>query len=94
MVNMFNGVQQSRIGVPASISEHAAFDGIEDLERQSISQVRRNIAVEISHFGQLGTSLVQRHGLVLIQVTNVIDIGRQMSKQEALVFFDFFGNLD
>jgi len=37
VVNMFDGVQQSRIGVSASISKHAAFDGIEDLERHSIS---------------------------------------------------------
>ena len=31
MVDMLNGVQQSRVGISASISEHAALDGIEDL---------------------------------------------------------------
>lgn len=37
---------------------------------------------------------MQRHGLVLVEVPNVLDVRRQMSEQETLLLFDLLGDLD
>ena len=82
MIDVFNSVEQARVIVAVPVSKHSALDGIKDLDSRtrlglSLVALRASFTTDL---GQLGAALLQWHGLVLVEVSDVIDVGRQVSK--------------